>query len=129
MKKLTVLIGAMLLVLSVGQIISAKVDATAGISLGYDALSFGDSPTNNSARLVSHTLSGFKIGLLGNIYVIDRLSFALDGSISLGNWSTVDDSNSNPVLNYDAKFKFILLNIQAFARYDVQSNSHHFKWV
>ena len=43
MKKLTVLIGAMLLVLSIGQIISAKVDATVGISLGYDALSFGRS--------------------------------------------------------------------------------------
>ena len=112
MKKITIVIMTMLLVLAMGQAAMAKVDATVGLTLGYDTREYRYDTSSNNYR--THTPSALAIGISGNIYVMDRLSFALDGSMLFGVWN--DFASSSSTLS---NFKFGAFNVQTFARYDV----------
>ena len=114
MKKLTIVIMTMLLVLAMGQAAMAKVDATVGLTLGYDTRNYRYDSTSVNDYYRTYALSAFAIGISGNIYVMDRLSLALDGSMLFGVWN--DFASYSPP---SSNFKFSAFNLQAFARYDV----------
>ena len=113
MKKVVIVIMTMLLVLVVGQVVMAKVDATVGLTLGYNAREYNYERKNDPSEFGAHTFSGFAIGMFGNIYVMDKLSFEIDASVAIGSWEDYRSWSATKKSNLS------LLNIQAFVRYDV----------
>ena len=105
MKKLTMALVAIALVLCMGQVVMAKVDITAGVKAGYEHRLYGD------GDIKTHEISAVSLGLSGNVYLINRLSLALEGDVLFGKWIY----SSHPT---DSSMKS-WVNIGLYARYDV----------
>ena len=77
MKKITVLMISLVLIFSIGQVASAKIDA--GVHLAYSSVDPGDDCV------------GLAVGLSGSYFLNDRWSF--NGLLDIGSHSDSDDSS------------------------------------
>ena len=90
MKKITVLMISLVLVFSLGQVASAKIDA--GVHLGYSNVELND-----------RDLEGLAVGLSGSYFLNDRWSF--NGLVDIGSHSDSNDSSViSLVLSASARF-------------------------
>ena len=110
MKKITIGLMATMLVLCIAQGAMAKIDATVGLTLGYENRGYLQE-TKAGAIVRKYDISAFLLGLSGKIYFLDRFSAAVDGSVLIGKWDV-----EGIIVEATLKSWF---NIGLYARYDV----------
>ena len=94
MKKITIGFVAMMLVLCLAQGAMAKINATAGISIGRESRFYDIDDGDRT-----HEISGFTIELFGDIYLANRISVGLGASTLIGSWKDSQLPNpTNPIL-------------------------------
>ena len=108
MKKTTIVIVAILLVLAMGQVVMAsKGDATGGIILGYDY----KTRLSGGSGFNTNTTNSFMAGISGNYYVMEKFSISAKTLFTIGEYSFTAGGGGTG--------KSAIISINVFGKYDI----------
>ena len=118
MRKLSIVVITLLLVLSLGQIVAAQETANIALKLGYDKKEYhqlGSHYPNNTRTFVA---SAPIISLSGEAYIYDNFSLSVASNISFGHWNDSADVISTP-----DKHPFFSISLNPSAKYTILSGN------